>query len=137
MCIRDRFKFIWASAKNRTNPPDPLHTNFKLDRGGGYLALFDPDTNLVSAFVSYPSQLTDVSYGRASTSNSFGYFATPTPSGANATQFSGRADAPGFSHKRGFYDTNFSLVLTSETAGATIYFTRNGTQPSLTNGLVY
>ena len=128
-----QFKLIWASAKNRTNAAAPLHTNFKLDRGGGYLALFDPDTNLVSAFTAYPSQFSDVSYGRAPSSNSFGYFATPTPASANAAQFSGRTDAPGFSHKRGFYDTNFSLVLTSETASATIYFTTNGMPPSPTS----
>jgi hypothetical protein len=132
-----QFKLIWASAKNRTNAAAPLHTNFKLDRGGGYLALFDADTNLVSAFAAYPSQFTDVSYGRAPSSNSLGYFAVPTPGAGNAAQFSGRADAPGFSHKRGFYDTNFSLVLTSETAGATIYFTTNGTPPSPTNGVAY
>jgi hypothetical protein len=131
------FKLIWASAKNRTNAAAPLHTNFRLDRGGGYLALFDPDTNLVSSFTAYPSQFSDMSYGRGPSSNSFGYFATPTPGASNAVQFSGRADAPGFSHKRGFCDTNFSLVLTSETASATIYFTTNGMPPSPTNGVAY
>jgi hypothetical protein len=132
-----QFKLVWASAKNRTNISAPLHTNFKLDRGGGFLGLFDAGTNLISAFTAYPSQLIDVSYGLSPTSNSFGYFATPTPGASNATQFAGRTDAPGFSHKRGFYDTNFSLVLTSETAGATIYFTTNGTRPSATNGATY
>jgi len=72
-----QFKLVWASAKNRTNATAPLHTNFKLDRGGGYLALFDADTNLISAFTNYPSQFTDVSYGISS--NAVGYFATPTP----------------------------------------------------------
>jgi hypothetical protein len=132
-----QFKLVWASAKNRTNSAAPLHTNFKLDRGGGYLALLDSDTNLLSVFNPYPSQFVDVSYGRAQLSNAFGYFATPTPGTNNASPFSGRADAPGFSHKRGFYETNFSLVLTSETAGATIYFTTNGTPPSPTNGAIY
>jgi hypothetical protein len=132
-----QFNFVWASAKNRTNAAAPLHTNFRLDRGGGYLALFDAGTNLVSAFTSYPSQFTDVSYGRAQSSNSFGYFATPTPGTPNSAQFAGRTDAPGFSQKRGFYDTNFSLVLVSQTPGATIRFTTNGTLPSPTNGVVY
>ena len=132
-----QFRLVWASAKNRTNSAAPLHTNFKLDRGGGYLALLDSDTNVVSAFNPYPSQFTDVSYGRAASSNAFGYFATPTPGANNSAPFSGRTDAPGFSHKRGFYDTNFSLTLTSETAGATIYFTTNGTPPSPTNGIAY
>jgi hypothetical protein len=132
-----QFKLVWASAKNRTNPAAPLHTNFKLDRGGGFLGLFDADTNLISSFAGYPSQFIDVSYGRSSVSSSFGYFATATPGASNATQFAGRTDAPGFSHERGFYDTNFSLVLASDTPGATIYFTTNGTPPSPTNGVVY
>src|SRR5262245_34173155 len=83
------FKLVWASTKNRTNSAAPLHTNFKLDRGGGYLALLDPNTNVISAFDPYPSQFTDVSYGRAPASNSFGYFAISTPGSANTTQFSG------------------------------------------------
>ncbi len=130
-----QFKLVWASAKNRTNAAGPLHTNFKMDRGGGYLALFDADTNLISAFTNYPSQFIDVSYGISS--NAIGYFAVPTPGAGNASQFSGRTDTPAFSHERGFYETNFSLVLTSETTGATIYFTTNGTAPSPTNGVAY
>ncbi len=130
-----QFQIVWASAKNRTNPAAPLHTNFRLDRGGGYLGLFDANTNLITAYADYPSQFTGVSYGVAS--SAVGYFATPTPGAANGTQFTGRTDAPGFSHKRGFYDTNFSLALTSRTAGATIYFTTNGTPPAPTNGVAY
>jgi hypothetical protein len=132
-----QFKLVWASGKNRSNPAAPLHTNFKLDRGGGFLALLDADTNLVSAFTNYPSQFTDVSYGRAPGSNGFGYFAGPTPGANNGAQFTGRTDAPGFSHARGFYDTNFVLVLTSTTPGAVLYITTNGTSPSPTNGEAY
>jgi CotH kinase protein/Lamin Tail Domain/Chitobiase/beta-hexosaminidase C-terminal domain/Immunoglobulin domain/Bacterial TSP3 repeat len=130
-----QFTVVWASAKNRTNAAAPLHTSFKLDRGGGYLGLFDAGTNLISAFTNYPSQFIGASYGALS--NAPGYFGTPTPGASNATQFAGRVDAPGFSHQRGFYYTNFSLVLTSKTAGATIYFTTNGTSPSPTNGVLY
>src|SRR4029077_2148552 len=70
-------------------------------------------------------------------SNAFGYFATPTPGAANTSPFAGRTDAPGFSHKRGFYATNFSLVLTSTTPGATIYLTTDGPLPSASNGPIY
>ncbi len=132
---RGQFKLVWASAKNRTNAAAPLHTNFQLDRGGGYLALFDADTNLISSFVNYPSQFVDRSYGISS--NIAGYFADPSPGSSNTAQFAGRTDAPGFSPPRGFYDTNFTLTLASETVGATIYFTTNGTEPSATNGTAY
>jgi hypothetical protein len=133
--VAGQFTIIWASAKNRTNAAGPLHTNFRLNRGGGYLGLFDAGTNLVSAFTNYPSQFIGATYGALS--NAPGYFATPTAGASNATQFAGHTDAPGFSHQRGFYETNFSLTLTSKTAGATIYFTTNGTPPSPTNGVLY
>ncbi len=132
-----RFALVWASGKNRAVANAPLHTNFKLDRGGGYLALLDGDTNVLSIFNPYPSQLPDISYGIASSTNSYGYFASPTPGATNGTQFAGRTDSPEFSHNRGFYETNFSLVLTSQTAGAQIYFTMNGTTPMPSNGVVY
>ena len=34
---------IFASAKNRVNPDEPLHASFTLDRKGDYLALIAPD----------------------------------------------------------------------------------------------
>jgi hypothetical protein len=132
-----QYKVVWASGKNRTNGAAPLHTSFRLDRGGGDLALHDAMTNLVSAFAGYPSQYISASYGRAATTGNIGYFASPTPGTANTTALLGRTDAPAFSHRRGFYDTNFSLQLTSATAGATIYFTTNGTPPAPTNGVAY
>ena len=42
---------VFASGKNRPADPAHLHTNFKLNGGGGYLALVFPDgTNIASAF---------------------------------------------------------------------------------------
>lgn len=57
---------VFASGKNRTNaPPAALHTNFRLDATGEYLALIAPDgTTASSAFVpAFPIQEPDVSYG--------------------------------------------------------------------------
>ncbi len=96
--LAGKYRLVWASAKNRTNSATPLHTNFRLDSGGGYLGLFDAETNLVHAYTNYPSQFPDISYGFLS--NNFGYFGAPTPATNNALQFAGRVDAPGFSHKR-------------------------------------
>jgi hypothetical protein len=130
-----QFMIVWASGKDRTNAAAPLHTNFQLNRGGGYLALFDAGANLISAFTNYPAQYIGVSYGAGATGP--GYLATPTPGTLNGASLSGPADAPGFQPERGFYQTNFSLVLTSKTAGASIYFTTNGTPPSPANGVLY
>lgn len=55
------FMILFASGKNRTG--NPLHTNFKLTAGGGYLALVRPDGRTVASEFApkYPPQLEDIS----------------------------------------------------------------------------
>lgn len=56
---------VFASGKNRSSNPARLHTSFRLNANGGFLALVKPDgTNIVSAF-SYPQIKEDVAYGIA------------------------------------------------------------------------
>jgi len=59
------FLRVFASGKDRTAPDRELHTNFKLDRDGEYLALVGPDGMTIATefFPAYPRQLGDVSYG--------------------------------------------------------------------------
>src|SRR5258706_5202523 len=80
------YLLIFASGKNRTNDSTRLHTNFKLGAGGGYLALLDPSTSVISEFSpAYPAQQIDVSYGRDATDPTvLGYFPTPTPGSRNS-----------------------------------------------------
>jgi hypothetical protein len=56
---------VFASGKDRRDPKNKLHTNFKLDRGGEYLALVRSDGATVSfAFApTYPPQAVGLSYG--------------------------------------------------------------------------
>lgn len=60
-----QFQTIFASAKNRLDPTSELHTNFRLNAAGGYLALVEPDGLTVASDFGeqYPPQLRDVSYG--------------------------------------------------------------------------
>ncbi len=56
---------VFASGKNRTNPNAPLHTDFRLNKEGDYLALLDKSSNVVSQFSpTYPPQHEDVSFGK-------------------------------------------------------------------------
>jgi hypothetical protein len=55
---------IFASEKNRINPVQELHTDFLLGANDGYLALVGPDGTSVLSEYTYPTQLTDVSYGQ-------------------------------------------------------------------------
>src|SRR5262249_39996624 len=56
---------VFASNKNRRTPGAPLHTNFKLDAAGEYLALVQPDGVTVASEYApaFPPQVTDVSFG--------------------------------------------------------------------------
>ncbi len=55
---------VWASNRDRRIPGAPLHTNFKLDPGGEYLALVKPDGTVASQFApEYAPQVPDASYG--------------------------------------------------------------------------
>jgi hypothetical protein len=62
------YMLVFASEKDRRNPEAPLHTNFKLNNDGEYLALVESNgTTIASDF--YPKfsvQVADVSYGFAS-----------------------------------------------------------------------
>jgi hypothetical protein len=71
------------------------------------------------------------------TNTILGYFATPTPGGYSGTGYFAFVSDTKFSVDRGFYDTPFSLSITTATANATIIYTTNGSTPSLSNGLVY
>ena len=56
---------VFASGKDLTNAAAELHTNFKLDGAGEYLALVRPDRVTVASQYSpqYPDQRADISYG--------------------------------------------------------------------------
>lgn len=59
------YRIVWASNKNRKDPDEELHTNFKLSGDGEYLALVEPD-GVTIAFEfrpQYPEQVDDVSFG--------------------------------------------------------------------------
>lgn len=62
------------------------------------------------------------------------YFAQPTPAAANGEAFQGFVSDTKFSVDRGFFDTPFTVAITSATPGAVIYYTTDGSRPSPTNG---
>ena len=61
----DGYIIVWASGKDRCTAGVPLHTNFKIDREGEYLALVKPDgrTTATEFYPAFPPQVDDVSYG--------------------------------------------------------------------------
>ena len=55
---------VFASGKNVREPGGELHTSFSLQAGGESVALVEPDgVTIAHAYVDYPPQLADISYG--------------------------------------------------------------------------
>jgi len=108
-----------------------LHAGFELDADGDQIVLFDSDGLSLIDRVDYGKQTTDVSYGRyPNGSTTWSYFGSPRPWTENIDPYIGEVGDTQFSHDRGFYDEPFVLTIATETEGATIYYTLNGSDPS-------
>ncbi|MDY0357897.1 MAG: lamin tail domain-containing protein [Sedimentisphaerales bacterium] len=57
------FLIIFASGRNEREPDGELHTNFALQASGESLALVAPDGTIAHAYIDYPPQFGDISYG--------------------------------------------------------------------------
>ena len=124
------YRILFASGKDRTNPSAPLHTNFKLGREGGYLALTDRDGAMVSEFRFYPAQREDVSFGRDRfNAGVLGYFPEPTPGKPNATGGPGFAPAVEYSWPGGTFTGTLVVELSAADPAADIRYTLDGSLP--------
>lgn len=114
-----------------------IHTSFRLSASGESVALVNTDgTTVISAFWDYPEQGADVSYGRGA-NGTIGYFRVPTPGAANGDAGYGWVADTKFSVKRGFYTAPFAVEITTNTAGATIRYTLDGSTPTESYGTIY
>lgn len=126
---------VFASGKHRFDPKKPLHTNFVLSSQGEYLALVKPDEHTVSSALdpSFPFQYEDISF--ALFENTYIFSDSLTPGEPNyLREF---LPAPDFSVERGFYESPFQLELSTSVEYAAIFYTTNGTLPSMENGTLY
>ncbi|MGI8603929.1 MAG: CotH kinase family protein [Verrucomicrobiales bacterium] len=132
------FLVIFASGKSPTGPPGQLHTNFRLDKGGEFLALVDEAGNVVHAFgTEFPAQDEDVSYGlMGGDPGLVFYMGIPTP-GAPNDPTPPSPTPPQFSSPSGTFNGSLNVSLTTTTPGAQIRFTADGTLPTALNGQVY
>jgi hypothetical protein len=132
------FLVVFASDKNRRVAGAPLHTNFRLGSEAGHgLWLRRPDGSIASAWTDLPAQREDLSFGAHGDYGPLGYLLEATPGAANPGRgYAGFVDAPEFSVPAGFPSQPFDLTLTSPTPGATLVHTRDGSTPTLGNGVV-
>ena len=141
---------VFASGKNRRDPARPLHTNFKLNDRGEYLALVKPDGQTIAQefLPKYPRQRGNVSFGLREgfqlgaghagvPSGAYTYFDHPTPGLPNTGEVQGLVAEIKTSSAGRVADSPFTLTLTTRTPGARILYTTNGATPTETNSLVY
>ena len=65
------------------------------------------------------------------------YFTTPTPGAENIPGVLGAVADTEFSVDRGFFDAAFDVEITSDTAGAEIRYSLDGSAPTATTGIIY
>ena len=134
-----RYLVIMASGKDRrpTAPGSRLHTNFKLNSYGDYLALFNadaPPTAVLEFSPEYPEQRNDYSYG-LNPASEWRYYSVPSPGGPNGDSLIFAALAPvHFSVERGFFNSPFTLLLTHPDPDALLRYTTDGSEPTRSNG---
>jgi hypothetical protein len=122
---------VFASGKAHLAGSE-LHASFSLRSGGEYLALTRPDGSVASS-AGYPVQMPDVSYEPAGER----FYGEPTPGAANTTEPLAIVSAPIFSEQHGYMTDPFLLELATNTDGAQIRYTTDGTEPTESTGLLY
>lgn len=115
-----------------------LHAGFKLSAGGEDLVLSNPSGTIVDRVPNgYPKQRLTHSYGFDAASRTWGFMEpTPLRENSEAVLF-GRTDRPVFTPEGGFHERPVSLTLSSQTAGAVVRYTTDGSIPTSTSGTVY
>lgn len=129
-----QYLLIWCSDKNRVNPANPLHTNFKISANGDVMVLTNA-SNVTLNSVPATALNQNISYGRLPNgTGSFVFFSAVTPNAANGSiGFNDILPSPTFSQDSAFRTTNFSLTLSTSVVGATILYTLDGSEPKATN----
>jgi len=134
------YLLVFASSKDRAVAGSELHTSFKLSGAGEYLALVRGDGSTIEHEYApeFPEQSSDVSHGLAADLVTERCFVDPTPEAVNdESSGCGVIEELVFSVERGFYDSAFSVTISTATPGAAIYYTLDGSEPTEAAGTPY
>ncbi len=121
------YMLFWADKKDKVKKG--YHTNFSLKGKGEAVGLFDSHGTLIDGF-DFPSQEADISCTFGNNGNLV--YMHPTPNGDNTQSIDqlSLSAKPTFSISSAFYANAQSVELSSNN-GATIYYTTDGSFPTL------
>lgn len=120
------FVLFWA---DEDQSQGDTHTNFKLSSLGETIYLSSPSGVLINS-LDLPELQDDFSFGRVSDgSNAVSNFSTSSPNDTNANGIS-RVSEVIFSVAGGIHNNSVSLSLSTNTSGATIRYTTDGSEPT-------
>jgi hypothetical protein len=121
---------VFASGKNRAVAGRPLHTHFKLNNSGEYLALVGPGPTTLHAFApTFPPQRPDIAYGILSGDPTLVQpLAVATP-GLPNNEALPPPEPVRFSRLAGFFTQPFTVSLSAADPTAEIFFTVDGSSP--------
>ncbi len=110
--------------------PGEYHANFRLQRRGEYIGLYNPQAELVDS-IHFPEQEEDVSFGRNPNDlDEWLYFEDPTPGEENSSEGLKRfAIRPTVDPAGGFYEQEIEVTLHNEEDKGTIRYTLDGSPP--------
>jgi len=134
------YLLIWADGD--TDRPG-LHAGFRLSADSDQVALFATNGKTPIDSVQFGEQMANVSYGRdPAAGNEWRFFAVPTPGSANVGAYLGAVADLQFGYERGFYAQPLAVAITTDTPGASIFYTLDGSPPfdsqrRITTGRLY
>lgn len=121
------YLLIWADGDTEAQG---LHASFKLSSNGEQIGLFDADGATLIDSLVFPKLPPDVSYGCwPDGGGDRRYFAPASAGAANQGGYEGLVEPVKLSREHGFYQEPFFLELSTETSGASIYYTLDGELP--------
>ena len=127
------YRVLWFDHYNFHYAPSQI--DFKLDYDGGTIYLSDAEGNIITSF-DYPVAVPRTSYARTTDNGSeWNYTAFPTPGANNATSIFAeeRLEAPIVDKDACLFTAPFTFNVEIP-EGTTLYYTTDGSTPSLTNG---